>query len=198
MFGSSMTGLARCRNRREEIWEIAEDRYQTRSMILTSQLPVSRWHETDRRSHTGRRNPDGCVHNAHRIEMRGDSMRQKTGEKEKSDESAGQKLWKRRARTSAWNRRSDVHFPKLQTTTSLTIAITFNKRQKPRFGFAEGLIGSPRNIDRDHSGMLCLHRNPQRKPSKLRTRSRSPVSLPRGNTSGYSRPPILAVLGLIG
>jgi len=30
---------------RREIWEICEDRYQTRSTILTSQLPVSRWHE---------------------------------------------------------------------------------------------------------------------------------------------------------
>jgi DNA replication protein DnaC len=30
---------------RRDFWEIGEDRYQTRSMILTSQLPVSRWHE---------------------------------------------------------------------------------------------------------------------------------------------------------
>jgi DNA replication protein DnaC len=30
---------------RREVWEICEDRYQTRSTILTSQLPVSRWHE---------------------------------------------------------------------------------------------------------------------------------------------------------
>ena len=32
-------------NERREVWEICEDRYQTRSTILTSQLPVSRWHE---------------------------------------------------------------------------------------------------------------------------------------------------------
>jgi hypothetical protein len=31
--------------RERDFWEIAEDRYQTRSMILTSQLPVSCWHE---------------------------------------------------------------------------------------------------------------------------------------------------------
>src|ERR1035437_7629222 len=30
---------------RREVWEICEDRYQTRSTVLTSQLPVSRWHE---------------------------------------------------------------------------------------------------------------------------------------------------------
>jgi DNA replication protein DnaC len=30
---------------RRDFWEICEDRYQTRSMVLTSQLPVARWHE---------------------------------------------------------------------------------------------------------------------------------------------------------
>jgi len=30
---------------RREVWEICEDRYQTCSTILISQLPVSRWHE---------------------------------------------------------------------------------------------------------------------------------------------------------
>lgn len=30
---------------RRDCWEICEDRYQERSTILTSQLPVSRWHE---------------------------------------------------------------------------------------------------------------------------------------------------------
>ena len=30
---------------RRDFWEICEDRYQVRSTILTSQLPVTRWHE---------------------------------------------------------------------------------------------------------------------------------------------------------
>lgn len=30
---------------RRDFWEICEDRYQVRSRILTSQLPVTRWHE---------------------------------------------------------------------------------------------------------------------------------------------------------
>ena len=30
---------------RRDFWEIYEDRYQTRSTILTSQLPVARWHK---------------------------------------------------------------------------------------------------------------------------------------------------------
>jgi len=31
------------RTERRHFWEICEDRYQMRSTILTSQLPVSRW-----------------------------------------------------------------------------------------------------------------------------------------------------------
>ena len=30
---------------RRDFWEICEDRYQRRSTVLTSQLPVGRWHE---------------------------------------------------------------------------------------------------------------------------------------------------------
>ena len=30
---------------RRDFWEICEERYQARSMILTSQMPVARWHE---------------------------------------------------------------------------------------------------------------------------------------------------------
>ncbi len=30
---------------RRDFWEICDDRYQGRSLILTSQLPVTRWHE---------------------------------------------------------------------------------------------------------------------------------------------------------
>jgi hypothetical protein len=30
---------------RRDFWEICEDRYQVHSLILTSQLPVTRWHE---------------------------------------------------------------------------------------------------------------------------------------------------------
>ncbi len=30
---------------RRDFWEICQDRYQVRSMILTSQMPVCKWHE---------------------------------------------------------------------------------------------------------------------------------------------------------
>ena len=62
---------------RREVWEICEDRYQTRSTILTSQLPVSRWHEQIGDPTIADGILDRLVHNAHRIELRGDSMRKK-------------------------------------------------------------------------------------------------------------------------
>jgi DNA replication protein DnaC len=66
---------------RRDFWEIAEDRYQARSMILTSQLPVSRWHEQIGDPTLADSILDRLVHNAHRIEMRGESMRKQRGEK---------------------------------------------------------------------------------------------------------------------
>jgi DNA replication protein DnaC len=67
---------------RRDFWEICEDRYQVRSTILTSQLPVSRWHEQIGDPTLADGILDRLVHNAHRIEMKGDSMRKnssKTG-----------------------------------------------------------------------------------------------------------------------
>ena len=60
---------------RRDFWEICEDRYQRRSTILTSQLPVSKWHEQIGDPTVADGILDRLVHNAHRIEMRGDSMR---------------------------------------------------------------------------------------------------------------------------
>jgi hypothetical protein len=64
---------------RRDFWEICEDRYQTRSTILTSQLPVARWHEQIGDPTAADGILDRLVHNAHRIEMRGDSMRKNRG-----------------------------------------------------------------------------------------------------------------------
>ena len=66
---------------RRDFWEITEDRYQTRSLILTSQLPVSQWHEQIGDPTVADGILDRLVHNAHRIELRGDSMRKRRGEK---------------------------------------------------------------------------------------------------------------------
>ena len=64
---------------RRDFWEICEDRCQSRSTILTSQLPVSKWHEQIGDPTLADSILDRIVHNAHRIEMRGDSMRKTRG-----------------------------------------------------------------------------------------------------------------------
>ena len=46
-------------------------------MILTSQLPVARWHEQIGDPTVADGIMDRLVHHAHRIEMKGDSMRKK-------------------------------------------------------------------------------------------------------------------------
>jgi len=60
---------------RRDFLEICEDRYQTRSTILTSQLPVAKWHEQIGDPTLADSILDRLVHNAHRLEMHGESMR---------------------------------------------------------------------------------------------------------------------------
>jgi DNA replication protein DnaC len=62
-------------NERRDFWEICEERYQTRSTILTSQVPVANWHEQIGDATVADGILDRLVHNAHRIEMTGESMR---------------------------------------------------------------------------------------------------------------------------
>lgn len=58
-----------------DFWEICEDRYQKSSTILTAQMPVAKWHEQIGDPTLADGILDRLVHNAHRIELRGDSMR---------------------------------------------------------------------------------------------------------------------------
>jgi DNA replication protein DnaC len=60
---------------RRDFWEICEDRYQVRSTILTSLLPISRLHEQIGDPTLADGILDRLLHNAYRTEMRGDSMR---------------------------------------------------------------------------------------------------------------------------
>lgn len=60
---------------RRDFWEICEDRYQVRSTILTSQVPVANWHEQIGDATVADGILDRLVHNAHRIELKGESMR---------------------------------------------------------------------------------------------------------------------------
>ena len=69
---------------RRDFLEICDDRYQRRSMILTSQMPIAHWHEQIGDPTLADSILDRLVHNAYRIELKGESMRKKRGRQEES------------------------------------------------------------------------------------------------------------------
>lgn len=54
-----------------------EDRHGKSSTIITSQLPVSKWHEIIGEETIADAILDRLIHDSHRIEMKGESMRRK-------------------------------------------------------------------------------------------------------------------------
>jgi DNA replication protein DnaC len=59
--------------------EICDDRYRRRSTVLTSQLPVSKWHKQIGDPTVADSILDRLVHNAYRFELSGESMRKPGG-----------------------------------------------------------------------------------------------------------------------
>ena len=57
--------------------EIIEDRHGRKSTIISSQLPVSKWYEVIGESTVADAILDRMVHTAHRIELKGESLRKK-------------------------------------------------------------------------------------------------------------------------
>jgi DNA replication protein DnaC len=60
---------------RRDLLEIVEDRYDARSIVITSQLPVSQWYEIVGNPTLADAILDRVIHNAYRIELEGESMR---------------------------------------------------------------------------------------------------------------------------
>lgn len=71
-------GLAPLADReRRDLLELIEDRYGRRSTIVTSQLPIEHWHELIGDPTFGDAILDRLLHQAHRITLKGRSMRRK-------------------------------------------------------------------------------------------------------------------------
>jgi DNA replication protein DnaC len=62
---------------RRAFLEICDERYQTRATLLSSQLPVAKWHAQIGDPTVADSILDRLVHAAHRIELQGESMRKK-------------------------------------------------------------------------------------------------------------------------
>lgn len=70
---------------RLSLLELIEDRHGKRSTILTSQLPVKQWHDVIGEQTVADAVLDRIVHNAHRVELKGESLRKKWGKKTKEE-----------------------------------------------------------------------------------------------------------------
>ena len=62
---------------RKDLLEVIEDRHAIVSTIVTSQLPIKAWHDTVGDPTIADAILDRLVHNAHKISLKGDSMRKK-------------------------------------------------------------------------------------------------------------------------
>ena len=73
-------GMAKIEERQyREFLEILDDRHGSGSTLMTSQFPVSAWHEAIPDPTVADAILDRLIHNAHRIELKGESMRKRKG-----------------------------------------------------------------------------------------------------------------------
>ena len=62
---------------RLDLLEICEERYRRRSTLITAQVPVAKWHDLIGEATIADAILDRVIHNAHRISLKGESMRKK-------------------------------------------------------------------------------------------------------------------------
>jgi DNA replication protein DnaC len=62
---------------RAALMEIIEDRHGKSSIIITSQIPVSKWHEIIGEKTVADAILDRIIHESHRLELKGESLRKK-------------------------------------------------------------------------------------------------------------------------
>lgn len=60
---------------RRDVLEILEDRHDLRSTLIASQLPIEKWHKVIGDPTLGDAILDRLVHNAHKLTLKGDSLR---------------------------------------------------------------------------------------------------------------------------
>jgi DNA replication protein DnaC len=68
-------------DQRRDLLEIVDDRYDKGSLLITSQVPVPQWHDIIADPTLGDAILDRIIHNAHRIQLKGDSLRRRAAEK---------------------------------------------------------------------------------------------------------------------
>lgn len=66
---------------RYDMLEIVEDRYGRGATLITSQIPVDRWHDLIGEPTLADAILDRIIHNAHRLQLSGDSLRKQKAPK---------------------------------------------------------------------------------------------------------------------
>jgi DNA replication protein DnaC len=66
---------------RHDLLEIVEDRYGRGATLITSQIPVDRWHDLIGEPTLADAIRDRIIHNAHRLQLTGDSLRKQRAPK---------------------------------------------------------------------------------------------------------------------
>jgi DNA replication protein DnaC len=69
---------------RRDLLEILEDRHERASTVITSQLPVKAWHEAIGEPTLADAICDRLIHTAHKIELKGSSLREKKAKPSRS------------------------------------------------------------------------------------------------------------------
>ncbi|MCW7552779.1 IS21-like element helper ATPase IstB [Endozoicomonas gorgoniicola] len=72
-------------SQRRDLLEIVEDRHNVKSTLVTSQMPVDHWHELIGDPTLADAILDRLIHNAHRVPLKGDSLRKKQSKLAKSE-----------------------------------------------------------------------------------------------------------------
>ncbi len=70
---------------RRDLLEIVEDRHNLKSTMITSQMPVEHWHELIGDPTLADAILDRLIHNAHRVPLKGESLRKKQAKLAKSE-----------------------------------------------------------------------------------------------------------------
>jgi DNA replication protein DnaC len=91
VFNSSSSTTGDCRfsiHPNGDLLEILDDRHGRASTIVTSQIPVELWHDIIGDPTLGDAILDRLVHNAHRLQLTGESMRKKNARNQKLDDAS--------------------------------------------------------------------------------------------------------------
>ena len=72
---------------RNDLLEIMEDRHATKSKLIAGQIPVNQWHKAIGDATLADAILDRLVHNAHKINLKGESMRKAKSILDEGDQS---------------------------------------------------------------------------------------------------------------